>query len=428
MGLLAQLIDDSTPDGARLRAQQSEEVRALLEHPKDARIQPHGSDAWIWVKPPKAHAENVEVALTRDPWFRSRIRLNDFTGRIEWEGRDIRDADLTRVRICLGRAYCLRPSLALTKEVVAFVAESLRVHPVRAYLRGLRWDGVARIDRLLSSYAGCDDTPLHRVLSRRFLVSCVARIMEPGSKVDTVLVLAGPQGYGKSTFFGALAGRPWFKDSAIDLRSKDAYVALRGVWLFELAELAATRPRDAETVKAFLSAQVDTFRPPYGQFEVSQPRQCVFVGTTNEPSFLNDPTGARRFWPAEVKRMPSVLEVTRDRDQLWAEAVAAYDAGDRWWLEVNESRELQQAQEQYKHEDPWLPKVRRWLESPANPSEGFTIETLLNGAIDKDDDRQTKADEMRIGGILTALGFVKRRPRTDGVRTWRWFRDDGPTR
>lgn len=421
MGLLAELVDDTTPEGAHARAAQIEQIRAMLEHPKDARIQPEGSAEWVWVKAPKVTPENVEVVLTRDPWFRSRVALNDFTGRLEWEGRDIRDADLTRIRIAMARTYRLRPSLALTKECVGFVSDGVRVHPVRDYLEGVRWDGKPRIDRLLCDYAGCDDTPLHGVLSRRFLISCVARIMQPGAKVDTVLILAGPQGYGKSTFFGALAGRPWFKDTAIDLRNKDAYIAIRGAWIYEMAELASMRPRDAETVKAFLSAQVDTFRPPYGQFEVSQPRQCVFVGTTNEPSFLNDPTGARRFWPAEVKRAPSILEVTRDRDQLWAEAVVAFRAGERWWLEVNESDELIEAQEQYKHEDPWLPKIERWIADRPHDPKGITAEIILNDALDMDSDKQGKHNEMRVGGILSGLGYVKRRTQVQGRRRWRWF-------
>jgi putative DNA primase/helicase len=257
------------------------------------------------------------------------------------------------------------------------------------------------------------------------MISCVARIMQPGAKVDTVLILAGPQGYGKSTFFRALAGAEWFRDSAIDLRNKDAYMALRGAWLYEMAELAAMRPRDAETVKAFLSAQVDHYRPPYGRHQVEQARQCVFVGTTNEPSFLNDPTGARRFWPATVERMPRTAEVERDRVQLWAEAVEAYKANERWWLELNESIDLGDAHEQYQHEDPWQPKIARWLDDPTNSNRGFTVEDVLNHAIKRDDDKQTKGDEMRVGGILTAIGYSRKRAQVNGARAYRWYVNEG---
>ena len=261
MGLLDIVIDDSTPTGERQRAEQIDEVRAKLAHPKDAWTT-NERGARVWLKAPKQTASNVRDVLRLDPAFRSRLRLNDFAGTIEWDGRLMEDADATDVRLALADLYALQASVTLTHEMTVFVARMLRYHPVRDWLEGLRWDGTPRMSRLLSHYAGCADNPLHATLSRRFMISCVARIMQPGAKVDTVLILAGPQGYGKSTFFRALAGAEWFRDSAIDLRNKDAYMALRGAWLYEMAELAAMRPRDAETVKAFLSAQVDHYRPP----------------------------------------------------------------------------------------------------------------------------------------------------------------------
>ena len=423
MGILDALIDETGEGWEYDRAAQIDAVRARLAHPPKAREAGEGGAA-VWVKGPLKIGENVEDVLRLDPWFRSRLRYNEFSGVVEWAGDLLRDEDVTAIRMAMARTYQLRASMALTHEIVVFTARKLAYHPVRRWLDGIRWDGVKRIDKLLATYAGCDDSDLHDTLSRRFMISCVARVMQPGSKVDTVLILAGPQGYGKSTFFRALAGPEYFRDSAIDLRNKDAYMALRGAWIYEMAELAAMRPRDAETVKAFLSAQVDHYRPPYGRNQVEQPRQCVFVGTTNEPSFLNDPTGARRFWPAEVRTMPRVAEVERDRDQLWAEAVEAFKANERWWLEVNEDEALADAHEQYRHEDPWAPKVERWLTLPGSPR-AFTIEEVLNAAIEKDGDKQTKGDEMRIGGILTALGYERRRTQVDGRRAYRWHRCDG---
>jgi predicted P-loop ATPase len=417
MDILERLIDD---DDERGRAEQIQAVRMLLSHPDNARTSNDRGEI-VWTRPPHRTAENLEVVLTEDPWFRYRLCKNEFTGGIEWEGEPICDEDLTAIRLAISRTYSLRVGLSVVHEIVAFVAKRLGRHPVREYLEALRWDGKHRVDKLLHTYARCVDSPLHDVLSRRFLVSAVARILDPGCKVDTVLILAGPQGYGKSTFFRTLAGDDWFRDDTLDLRNKDATMQLRGAWLYELAELASTRVRDAETVKAFISRPIDHYRPPYGRNVVQQKRQSIFVGTTNEPSFLNDPTGARRFWPAEVRGLVNTMQLEHDRDQLWAEAVTLYRARERWWLDLNESNLLADAQEQYQHEDPWLPKVARWLDLPDTPSEGFTVETLLNGAIKKDDDRQTKADEMRLGGILTALGYVKRRTRTDGARAWRWY-------
>jgi putative DNA primase/helicase len=419
MGLLDHVIDTATADGERDRARQIDEVRALLAHPRDAWTT-DDHNRRVWTKAPKKTAANLRTILTHDPAFRARLRLNEFAGVIEWDGRLMEDADATDVRLLIADLYRVEFSVSVTHEMMVYAARQFSYHPVREWLDGLRWDGVNRMDGLLSTYAGCEASPLHATLSRRFMISCVARIFQPGCKVDTVLILAGPQGYGKSTFFRALAGADWFRDSAIDLRNKDAYMQLRGAWVYEMAELAAMRPRDAETVKAFLSAQVDHYRPPYGRNQVEQKRQSVFVGTTNEPSFLSDPTGARRFWPATVQRMPAVAAVERDRAQLWAEAVVAYKAHERWWLELNETAALDDSQEQYRHEDPWAPKIERWLSSRPMP-DGFTVEDVLNDAIEKDGDKQHKGDEMRIGGILGSMGYQRRRVQRDGRRTMRWF-------
>lgn len=404
------------------RAQQIENVRALLMWPKDARAQ-DPSGAWVWVKPPLKVPENLEVIFLRDPMFCDNLYRDEFTGRVLFDGVEVVDTMLTEIRLSISRTYKVRYSIAQVHELLNYAAAKLARHPVREYLDGLRWDGKPRISSLLSTYAGAQETELHTTVSRRFMISCVARIMQPGCKVDTVLILAGPQGYGKSTWFQALAGGPWFKDDPIDIRNKDAKMALRGVWIYEMAELSSMKPRDAETVKAFLSQRTDRYRPPYGRTEIEQPRQCVFVGTTNEPSFLNDPTGARRFWPVEVKRMPDVARTAADRDQLWAEAVEAYRAHERWWLELNESDALMEAQEQYQHVDPWQAHIEGYIESGPPRLEGWTVEDLLGGALDKDKDKQSKGDEMRIGGILTRLGFVKRRVQVGGKRRWRWFND-----
>ena len=422
MGLLDNLIDLDAPDADRERARQIDEVRGHLAHPRDASVR-GDNGVRVWTKPPHKTSSNVRDVLRLDPAFRAHLSLNEFSGQVEWRGRLLEDADITEIRLAIADTYKLDVSAGIMHEIIVYVARELRHHPVRDWLEEIRWDGVPRVDTLLSYYAGCADTDLHRTLSRRFLISCVARVMQPGCKVDTVLILAGPQGYGKSTFFRALTGAAWFRDSTIDLRNKDAYMSLRGAWIYEMAELAAMRPRDAETVKAFLSAQVDHYRPPYGRTQVEQRRQCVFVGTTNEPSFLSDPTGARRFWPATVERMPRVSEVERDRAQLWAEAVVAYKRGERWWLEVNEDDALSEAHEQYQHEDPWVPKVERWLATNVS-SGGFSIEDLLNDAIEKPADRQMRGDEMRLGGILAGLGYVRSRVRRNGRRCYVWSRGE----
>jgi putative DNA primase/helicase len=390
------------------RAKQVDAVRALLMYPDGDHT-----------KRPCVDPRNVATVLGQDPHYRYRLSWNEFHAAMWWDGEALQDHHLTRIRLELLNTYRLRVSTRELAEMVALMARDHKIHPVRDYLTGLRWDGTDRLDGVLPNYAGAEDSEINRILGRRWMLSAVARIMQPGCKVDTVLILAGPQGYGKSTFFKTLAGAEWFRDDALDIRNKDAAMQIRGAWIYELAELASTRIRDSESVKAFISRSVDHYRPPYARFVVTEPRQSVFCGTTNEASFLNDPTGARRFWPVHVDRMPDLKSLERDRDQLWAEAFEALMGGERWWLELNEDRQLQDHQERYQSRDPWHDLVADWVDR--HPSQ-VTVSAILDFAIELPKDRRNKSHEMRIGGILTALGFEKRRVMRSGIRRVEWVR------
>jgi predicted P-loop ATPase len=310
--------------------------------------------------------------------------------------------------------------------VLKQTAKQRTYHPVVRYLNRIRWDGEERIDRYLVDYLGATDTPLHRAMSRRWFVGCVARAMGKGQrpvKVDTVLILAGPQGARKSTSFRKLAGDDWFSDTALDIRNKDSFQTIRGVWIYELAELAATRPRDAETVKAFLSAETDRYRPPYARNPVNSHRQVVFVGTTNEASFLSDPTGARRFHPVTVGKI-DLEAIERDRSMLWAEAVAAWKAGERWWLTPEEDADLRDAQEQFRNEDPWQAAIEQWMEDSPHrerAKKGLRIADVLVDVLEMDTDKHGKHHEMRLGGVLQSMKWTKRRTMRHGTRVMLWF-------
>lgn len=391
-------------DDERARADEVDRVAAMLARPGDD-------------KPPTRSARNVMTILDEDSWFASRLWLDEFAGALMWDGHAATDVDVTGVRLAIADTYGMEPSATLTHECMAASAATRGRHPVREYLGGLLWDGVPRMHRLLDFYAGATATPLHEQISRCFLVSAVARVMQPGCKVDTVLILQGAQGAGKSRFFRVLGGE-WFSDTAIDIRSKDALLALRGRWVYELAELAATRPRDAETVKAFLSAQVDHYRPPYGRLVVEVPRQCVMVGTTNEAAFLADATGARRFWPVSVGDI-QLERLALDRDQLWAEAVEAYEAGAQWWLDAADAGALREVHEVYQHGDPWEPVIERWLDDHRR-GQSVTMTEVLTEALGVPYERQTKGAEMRLSGLLQHIGRTRQRRQVSGVRTWVW--------
>lgn len=173
---------------------------------------------------------------------------------------------------------------------------------MRDYLDGIpAWDGIPRVETLMHDYFGAEDTPLVRAMTKKTLVAGVARVIEPGIKFDNVLVLQGDQGIGKSTLWKKLAGT-WFSDSLRSMEDNKAFEALRGIWIGELAELAATKKSEVEAQKAFLSSQVDRYRPAFGRRVQEFPRQCILVGTTNEHEFLRDRTGNRRFWVVKLEK------------------------------------------------------------------------------------------------------------------------------
>ncbi|RYZ17362.1 MAG: hypothetical protein EOO70_02155, partial [Myxococcaceae bacterium] len=214
-------------------------------------------------------------------------------------------------------------------QAIELAVKHRRVHPVRDYLKGVIWDGVPRLERWLTTYLGVEDTPYTQAVGASTLRAAVARALRPGSKVDTMLVLQGEQGAGKSKSIRALCGERWFTDDLAEFGSKDAAEQLLGAWFVEVAELGAMNRSEVERVKSFISREVDRFRPAYGHKVVDRPRQCVFIGTTNADTYLRDETGNRRFWPVQVGAVGQldVEALKRDRDQLWAEAVAQVAAG-----------------------------------------------------------------------------------------------------
>ena len=213
---------------------------------------------------------------------------------------------------------------------IYLVARNRSYHPVKTYLDTLKWDNHRRLNTWLSRALGVTHSRYHSMVGRKFLLSMIARIYRSGCEVDYMMVLVGEQGKLKSTVASTLAGR-WFSDNLPNLRNeKDAALHLNGKWLIEMGELAAIRKQDDEHVKTFIVRQSDKYRPPYGENEVDEPRQCVFMGTTNKVEFLHDETGARRYWPVKVVRIN--LEWLRDnRDQLFAEAKHCFDKGEKWW-------------------------------------------------------------------------------------------------
>lgn len=278
------------------------------------------------------------------------------------------DSDYAALKVYLSNRYGLY-SPTKTKDAILAVAAERSYHPIKEYLEALPdWDGVPRIDTLYIDYLGADDTTYSRAVSRKSMVAAVARIYEPGVKFDSVPILNGPQGIGKSTLFYKLAGK-WFSDSLslTDMKDKSGPEKLQGYWILELGELAGMRKTDVETVKSFISRVDDKYRASYGVAVESHPRQCIIVGSTNaESGFLRDITGNRRFWPIKVSgnsvKKPWML-TKNDVEQLWAEALVIYRKGEKLYLEGAEAMQAITEQAAAMETDEREGLVRTYLET-----------------------------------------------------------------
>lgn len=267
----------------------------------------------------------------------------DVKGSLPWKQIKAgwNDSDMSALKVYFNKTYGVW-SPTKTKEALIAVAAERAYHPIKEYLNDLpEWDGIERLDKLLIDYLGAEDNAYSRAVIRKTLAAAVARIYEPGKKFDSVLILNGPQGIGKSTFFTKLGGK-WFSDSLTinDMRDKAAAEKLQGYWLLELGELAGIKKTDVETVKSFVSRTDDKYRASYGVNVESHLRQCVIVGSTNSKNgFLRDITGNRRFWPVKVSgdSIKKAWELN-DIDQIWAEALYFYRKGEDLFLKGNEAK------------------------------------------------------------------------------------------
>ncbi|MGI6665726.1 MAG: VapE domain-containing protein [Christensenellaceae bacterium] len=248
------------------------------------------------------------------------------------------DSDNAALKVYLSNKYGIY-SPTKTKDAILAVAAERSYHPIKEYLDHLpEWDGTDRVETLLIDYFNATDNSYTRAVTRKMMVAAVARIVHPGTKFDSVLILNGPQGIGKSTFFAKLAG-DWFSDSLTltDMKDKAGPEKLQGYWILELGELAGMRKTDVEVVKSFISRSDDKYRASYGVNVESHPRQCIIVGSTNaESGFLRDITGNRRFWPVRIsgdgKRKAWQMSVY-DVEQIWAETLMLYSQGEKLYLE-----------------------------------------------------------------------------------------------
>lgn len=367
---------------------------------------------------PKPHLANVQTIFQHDPRWRGRFTLCDLRQRVLLDGDVITDGKECDIVLALSRTYGIVPTVDTVHNAIVWAAERNRRHPVREWLDQLpAWDGVERLTNWLSVYCQAPSTALNRAIGRGWLIQAVARAMKPGCKADSVLILKGVQGCRKSTTCAVLGGE-WFKDSDLDLGSKDRFSSLEGAWIYELGELDAMRKADARALKAFVSSQIDSYRPPFGRNCIDNPRTTVFIGTTNDAEFLVDATGSRRFWVVEVGACdPDALAA--NREQLWAEALHAYHAGEQWHLDAQADAERAEQAERYAPVDAWDAPIARWLREQHAP---FSLAEVWTGALANERINSSRGDDMRLSTILRRHGYEKDRPWVNGVRLTLWQR------
>lgn len=439
--------------------------RQLNRAEMELRRSPRDDDAPAWESAlltsdkgkPLAAVENALIAFRSAPEWRGVLNFDLSSMNIvvkcppPWKDKRKppfiwNDSDDTRATAWLERQGVMLKANTVA-QAIQTVAQDYSFHPIRDYLSSLEWDKQERIDLWLETYLGvrppegdiseaAQTLGYIRAVAAKFLIGAIARVMQPGCKHDTCLILEGPQGARKSTALRTLFD-PWFTDDMPDIHTKDASMQTRGVWLIEFGELDTLGKAEASRIKVFTSRAVDRFRPPYGRRVIEAPRESVFAGTVNQPTYLRDETGGRRFWPIVCGHI-DIEALGTDKDMLWAEAVARYnEPGSTWWLDdADVVRESTQQQESRYEQDPWQELIAPWLDSPTQrfitgttPIEPYTttrdsttaLEVLLH-VIGKRTADITLADHARIGRSMRALRWSRRRVGSRADRDYRYIR------
>ena len=336
--------------------------------------------------------DNVCEVLRQDPDLSGKIRYNTLSyapfvfGDLPWcKGgyREWNNTDDSNLKCYIESTYGLK-NLEKIMEALNIVVNENKFNPVVDYLEQLPWDGKPHIENLLSDYLGVKKDRYSIECMKLFMLGAINRAYYPGCKFDYMPVLVGEQGVGKSTFFKILAGNDdWYNDNFNTVDGDKATEKLRGMWIVELAELLAVKKAQAvESIKAFITSTVDTYRPPYGRRTEQRPRVCVFAGTTNSTHFLTDRTGNRRYLPLMVNKSDvkkSMFEnreaVQEDFRQAWAEALHIFKTKNPKLVLPEELMQVvKDIQGSYIEEDVRVGIIQEWLD---NTKEDYVCAAMI---------------------------------------------------
>ena len=306
-----------------------------------------------------------------EKFLEARLKYNLLTQDVELDGKSLRRQQnetldvVNRILVVCEKEYQVK--FQNKKQFKNHLMDALSrntYHPVGQYLRSLDSTTLVSIDNLAERYLGNKDK-LANILLKKALIAAVARALNPGCKVDAILILySAQQGIGKSSFLRTLAKQPeWFNDTVPKLNlNKDFYSKLHQNWITEIGEIDTKFGRiKQEEIKDFVTSSTDQFRPAYTATMLNCPRRFVLTGTTNNANFLDDPTGSRRYWIVRVKRQINIRDLEKEVDGIWAAAVQAYKADEQWWLDEEEANMLEQSNASYTYEHPWFETINDYL-------------------------------------------------------------------
>lgn len=395
--------------------------------------------------------QNVAYALEHNPLVKGLVGVDEFQTCLvalkppPWAVNGLADpkryprewTDADDASLGMWMSFAQYPRLVLSgvdgyRAGVNAAALKCKTHPLRQWLKGLKWDGVGRLDTWITTVCAPrlefeTSAEYVRLVSRWFLIGAVMRILRPGCKLDHAPIFEGAQGQGKSSLLAVLGGE-FFADTPFVMGETNAYLALKGKWIYEIAELDSFNRSEQTRAKAFMSSSKDTYRAPYERRVADHARQCVFAGTTNAHEYFKDATGNRRYWPLRVSQVD--LDALRAmRDQLLAEAVHVAQEGERYWPTSQEQREIfSPEQESREIADARKDVLANWLDGRDRHGdivvglvrrERVTVAEVLfdHWRVEYAKVDNAKGLETKAGALLNELGWEHERSTVNGRRT-----------
>ena len=368
------------------------------------------------------NTDNVVRIISQVKEFKNKIWYDDFHNKYffnkngtvsEWADHN----DLELMIVIQNRLGLTKITKTHVNDAIQYIGRQKIKNEPKDWMECLEWDEIPRLDSMLTECFGAKDDEYTTAASKNWFISMVARIYNPGCKVDNMIILESKQGSMKSTALDII-GSPWYTEINESVTSKDFYLGIQGRMVVEISELDSFSKAESNTIKKVITTRDDRFRPPYGRATASFPRTCVFTGSTNETHYMQDPTGGRRFWPVGVGEI-NIEKLRTIRDQLFAEAIYRFKQGEPWWLMPESAKD---EQENRREQDVWEDMISDWLikyqKTDIRSDEVAT--QCLKIEISKIDRRV----QCRICNVLKVLGWETKTVRANGSKPQRkWVKD-----